>query len=213
MKFLSLLLILVIIPLVVAIPELPHQFYGTISDDNGLISSGTLTAKLCNIEFTAQIENGNYGLSEPFLITREDCPETNIEFYIDNHKIKDYTYESGAYTELNFNIPVFSTASDNENNNGSSSDNNHNSGSSNVKSKMYPVIQIDNNVVPDNNQRENQLSDKKIEQTSSQNFLSNLKDTTVKIVNTPFKTRKTTFFSLLIVCLLILIILYHIRKR
>lgn len=211
MKFLTLLLIiLVTIPLVVAFPETPHKFKGTVSDDNGLVSSGTLTAKLCDIEFTTQIASGYYGFDKFFSVERkESCSDTNIEFYIDNHKIGEYVYEPFGDTELNFNIPIFGITSDDE-------DDNHHSGSSNVKSKMYPQIIVTPITQQEDEQTgENKLSDTTIEteQTSSPNLFSNLKNTTVKIVSAPFKTRKTTFFTLLIVCLLIFVIWYFIRKR
>lgn len=103
MKWLYLLLILVLVPLVNAVPDYPHEFYGDVSDDNGLISSGTVTARLCNEEFSVQIVNGHY---EPLLVWKEACSGVTIEFFVDGHKIRDYTYMSGAYTQINLNIPV-----------------------------------------------------------------------------------------------------------
>ena len=96
MKWFYLLLILVLVPSVSAAPESPHQFDGSITNNGG-----TVYAKLCNVQFSVPIVSGQYGLSFPLLVSREDCSNTNIEFFIDGYKIRDYTYTSGGYTQLN----------------------------------------------------------------------------------------------------------------
>lgn len=101
-----LLLILVLIPLVIAIPEIPHQFYGSVYDTNGVINSGSVSSRLCGRQFSVPIINGNYGLSEPLLVLREDCSDVNVEFYVNSGLIRTYNYVSGGYTQLNLNVPV-----------------------------------------------------------------------------------------------------------
>lgn len=106
MKAVYLLLIFLLIPLVSAIPEIPHQFYGSVSNSNGAISSGTVTAELCSKYFSVPIINGNYGLSEPLLVSREDCSANTIGFYVDGSVIRTYNYISGGYTQLNLYVPI-----------------------------------------------------------------------------------------------------------
>lgn len=101
MKYVYLILAILLVPLVNAIPEIPHQFYGSVTNDGG-----TVIAKLCNVQFNVPIVNNQYGLSFPLLVSREDCSNTNIEFFVDGYKIGDYTYVSGGYTRLDLTVPV-----------------------------------------------------------------------------------------------------------
>lgn len=194
MKFLILLLILAIIPVVAAIPEIPHQFYGSISNSSGSINSGTLTAKLDTKEFATPIINGKYGLSNPFLVHREDSSATNIEFYFEGHKVYNFTYQAGVYTQLNLDIPVFgildnSTFDDDENRH-------HKNDNEDIIVVSPPIPQDTKSNLPITQPANNQ--------SSSSGFFASLKDITGKIISAPFKTTTNSIISSFVLALLVI---------
>lgn len=111
-KILVVLIFLVSLNTVIAIPQLPHQFYGTVSYNNTSISDrNIISAKINDIEYAGTYTfNGKYGYKPLFYIPADDIEtiekeggtnKDKIDFYINGIKVASYTFESGATTELN----------------------------------------------------------------------------------------------------------------
>ena len=112
--------IVLILPAVaLAVPAMPHQFYGIVSFTNGPAPDGLLVeAKVINGVSIVSTEstvtkNGKYGYDPLFKV--EDNNSTlsgeTIEFYVDGIKANETAiFNNGASTPLNLTIPGSSSS-------------------------------------------------------------------------------------------------------
>ena len=112
--------IVLILPAVaLAMPAMPHQFYGTVVFSNGSAPDGLLVeAKVINGVSIVSTEstvtkNGKYGYDPLFKV--EDNNSTlsgeTIEFYVDGIKANETAiFNNGASTPLNLTIPGSSSS-------------------------------------------------------------------------------------------------------
>jgi len=95
--------------LVLAVPGIPHQFYGTVKYTNGNSVSGTVNAKIGGtVIATATISDGRYGYSPIFYIPDPDGVRSGstISFFIDNVDTGETAqFTNGGYTKLDLTIP------------------------------------------------------------------------------------------------------------
>ena len=102
-----------------AVPAMPHQFYGTVNFTNGSAPDGLLVeAKVINGVSIVSTEstvtkNGKYGYDPLFKV--EDNNSTlsgeTIEFYVDGIKANETAiFNNGASTPLNLTIPGSSSS-------------------------------------------------------------------------------------------------------
>lgn len=105
--FIFFLMMVLLFPIVKAVPEIPHQFYGNVIYLDDPIPNGhTLTAKIGKEEFTVDIIDGQYGIEAPLLISKDSSDNANeIDFYVDNKKIYSQNYYPGELTELDLEVP------------------------------------------------------------------------------------------------------------
>ena len=115
---LALTLVAAFIAPVSAVPSLPHQFYGTVSIDSVPAPEGTeVVARIANAtqNFTTIVDaNHTYGYDPIFYVGADD-PDTaekeggadgdTIEFYVANTWATNFTFKSGAHSELNLTVP------------------------------------------------------------------------------------------------------------
>ena len=113
---LALSLVLVPAP-ALAVPPLPHQFYGTVTIDTELAPEGTIvSARIGGIEYlSATVDaDGRYGYAPLFKVPADDpdTPEVKeggvagetVEFYVLDTLAGQYEFEVWGVTELNLSI-------------------------------------------------------------------------------------------------------------
>jgi len=101
----------------IAVPQIPHAFYGTVTVGvgNEPVPKGTdISAKIGGEEYaTTTTVDGKYGYSPTFKVPGDD-PETpeveggvggdTIEFYIEGIQVTTYTFANGEVTPLPLHI-------------------------------------------------------------------------------------------------------------
>jgi len=127
----SVLLILILsllLPLsaVYAFPDIPHQFYGTVTLDGATAPDGTsVTAEVSGIIFSDSVSGGTYSITiqdqaDDTIINAGD----SISFFVDGFDAQNATFTPGGFTELNLSAtspPVQYTLTINTNGSGSAS--------------------------------------------------------------------------------------------
>lgn len=90
------------------LPPTYHQFYGTVKYSHGpdAIDGTLVIAEVNSINFSAVVSNGKYGYSPLFLVENANDADL-IEFFVNDNKEAEYTFEDGAATQLNLIIPGF----------------------------------------------------------------------------------------------------------
>ena len=97
---------------VLAIPQIPHRFYGNVTIYGSPVPDGTLVeAIIPNIAYSsARTLNGTYDLMVP--ADDPDTPEIEggrsgdlIYFYVEQTYVTSYTFENGKITKLNLSLP------------------------------------------------------------------------------------------------------------
>jgi len=97
MKKLLLLLVVFAIPLVAAQPVVDfHQFYGNVI---GAAEGDEVQAHINDAVYKTNVKNGKYGYDPLFLIG-DGSDGDAITFYVQEKKIREYTFEEGAATKL-----------------------------------------------------------------------------------------------------------------
>jgi len=117
---LALTLVAAYIAPVSAVPQWPHQFWGTVYIDSVPAPEGTeVIARIANVteNFTTVVAaNHTYGWSPAFKVKGDD-PETPekeggnngdiIDFYVAGTWATNFTFKSGSYTVLNLTVPGY----------------------------------------------------------------------------------------------------------
>ena len=120
---LALTLVAAFITPVSAVPQMPHQFYGTVSIDSAPAPEGTeVVARIANVTenfTTAVAANHTYGWSPEFYVLGDD-PDTpekeggnngdTIEFYVAGTWATNFTFSPGGHNELNLSVEVITNA-------------------------------------------------------------------------------------------------------
>jgi len=117
---LALILVAAFVSPVSAVPQLPHQFFGTVNIDGVPAPEGTeVVARIANVTqnfTTAVAANHTYGWSPTFNVLGDDPNTTekeggnngdNIDFYVAGTWATNFTFKSGAYNELNLTVPGY----------------------------------------------------------------------------------------------------------
>jgi len=120
---LALTLVVAFVAPVSAVPQWPHQFWGTVSIDGVPAPEGTeVVARIANVteNFTTVVAaNHTYGWSPPFYVLGDDPDTTEkeggndgdtIDFYVAGTWATNFTFKSGAYNELNLSVEVITNA-------------------------------------------------------------------------------------------------------
>ena len=93
-----------------AIPEMPHQFYGEVSV-NGHPAPDTVLID-ARIESTvvssAFVKEGKYGYEQIFYVIDPDGDREGdlVEFYINDVKAAEYTFVNGESTRLDLSVTI-----------------------------------------------------------------------------------------------------------
>ena len=120
---LALTLVVAFVSPVSAVPQLDHQFFGTVSIDSIPAPEGTeVVARIAGVAenfTTAVAANHTYGWSPAFYVKADD-PDTaekeggndgdTIEFYVAGTWATNFTFSPGAYNELNLSVGVITYA-------------------------------------------------------------------------------------------------------
>jgi len=117
---LALTLVAAFITPVSAVPQLPHQFWGTVSIDSVPAPEGTeVVARIANVTqnfTTAVAANHTYGWSPEFYVLGDDPDTTEkeggndgdtIDFYVAGTWATNFTFSPGAHNELNLTVPGY----------------------------------------------------------------------------------------------------------
>jgi hypothetical protein len=108
---LALFFILALSGLVLAVPGIPHQFYGdVIVNDQPVPDNTVIVAEVGGDEYITVTKDGKYGYA-PNIFYVED-PEGNrgygvgelIEFYMGGMLVGSYNFENNGYTRLDFSV-------------------------------------------------------------------------------------------------------------
>ena len=101
--------LIIISGIAVAVPAIPHQFYGDVTINGSAASDGTpIVAEINGSEYGVTTANGKYGVKPGELMFVQDPNSTRqgqlIEFYVDGVFAASHTFQSGDYTELDLGI-------------------------------------------------------------------------------------------------------------
>ncbi len=100
---------------VMAVPQIPHAFYGTVTVGDGPAPNGVLiSAKIGGVEYaTTTTLDGKYGYSPTFKVGADDSDTPEVEggvegdtivFYIEGVEVDTYTFSNGEVTPLDLEI-------------------------------------------------------------------------------------------------------------
>jgi len=120
---LALTLVVAFVSPVSAVPQLDHQFFGTVSIDSIPAPEGTeVVARIAGVAenfTTAVAANHTYGWSPAFYVKADDPDTTEkeggndgdtIEFYVAGTWATNFTFKSGEYNVLNLSVEVIANA-------------------------------------------------------------------------------------------------------
>jgi len=121
---LALTLVVAFVAPVSAVPQLAHQFYGTVSIGSVPAPEGTeVVARIAGVteNFTTAVDaNHTYGYDPTFYYVLGDDPETpekeggndgdTIEFYVAGTWATNFTFSPGGHNELNLSVEVITNA-------------------------------------------------------------------------------------------------------
>lgn len=98
------ILLLLVMPFVLAIPQLPHQIYGSISINGEDIPDGVVISGLCDGDtYQTMTSGGNFGYAPDAFFIEDPyggrAGET-IEIYVNNAKVEELDFTNGELSEL-----------------------------------------------------------------------------------------------------------------
>ena len=102
------ILLLLVMPFVLAVPGIPHQFYGSVlvngqpAPDNNVI-----TAFVQGDDYITVTKDGKYGYSPNIFYVEDPNGDRSgelIQFYVGGKKADSYVFENNGYTQLNFDL-------------------------------------------------------------------------------------------------------------
>jgi hypothetical protein len=110
-----------------SLPGIPHQFFGTVSDSNGVSApDGTfVVAKVGSNSVSATVsKSGNYGFNGAEIFYIQD-PNSNragntIEFYVNDFKVAESVFQNGQSERLDLTTPEIFPSNSGESDSGSS---------------------------------------------------------------------------------------------
>jgi hypothetical protein len=107
---LALFFILALSGLVLAVPGIPHQFYGdVIVNDQPVPDNTVIVAEVGGDEYITVTKDGRYGYAPNiFYVEDPDGDRMNkgelIEFYMGGMLVNSYNFENNGYTNLDFSV-------------------------------------------------------------------------------------------------------------